>query len=448
MTRESWSSRLGFVLATAGFAIGLGNIWRFPYLAGTHGGGAFVAVYIAIALLVGIPLITAEISLGRKAQATPLTGMRALAGRGSPWSLIAWLGLLAAFLIESYYFVILGWAAAYVFRVGSGRFTGAPAPEVAEAFQGFIGGTGEILLWALAMMVLAGVVVSRGLRGGLERAARWLMPVLFLFLVALAIGSLTLPGAAQGLAWYLRPDWSHVNADMVLTALGQVFFSIGIGMAGAFVYGSYLAPRTTDVPGGAAQVVAFDTLAALLAGLVIFPAVFAFGLPPDSGPGLLFVTMSNVFARAPAGALAGAAFFFLVFLAGFTSVIAVLESLAASVHETWGVRRPLAIWGTLGVLFVVGVPSALSFGPWSDVRPFGMDFFTLVDWIAVKVCLPVGGLLIALYAGWGWGFGRFREETNEGAGRVRVGAAWGPFIRFLIPAAVALVTLSGLGLLG
>lgn len=445
MARESWSSRLGFILATAGFAIGLGNIWRFPYLAGTNGGGAFVLVYVLIAVLVGIPLITAEISMGRQAQATPIVGLRALTGSPrSPWTLIAWLGLLAAFLIESYYFVILGWAAAYAVKVGNGSFAGDGPEQVAETFRGFIASTGEVELYAVGVMLLTGLVVSRGLREGLEKAAKWLMPILFLFLVALAIGSLTLPGAMAGLAWYLKPDWSAINASMALTALGQVFFSIGIGMAAAFVYGSYLEPKGGDVPGGAATVVAFDTLAALLAGLVIFPAVFAYGLAPDSGPGLLFVTMGNVFARAPAGALAGAAFFVLVFIAGFTSVIAVLEGLASTLSETWGIRRPVAIWGTLAALFVVGVPSALSFGPWSDVTPFGMDFFTLIDWVAVKICLPLGGLLIALYTAYGWGFDRFRAETNLGAGRITVQRAWKPFLKYVIPAAVAIVTITGL----
>jgi len=447
MTRESWSSRLGFILATAGFAIGLGNIWRFPYLAGTHGGGAFVVVYVALAILVGIPLITIEISMGRKSQATPIVGMRQLTGRrGSPWSLIAWLGLIAAFLIESYYFLILGWAVAYGIKTGSGRFAGATTDQVSSSFTNFIANTPETLLYAIGVMVVTGYVVSRGLRQGLEAAARWLMPVLFLFLVVLAIGSLTVPGAAAGLAWYLRPDWSALTPQMALTALGQVFFSIGISMAAAFVYGSYLEPSKGDVPGGAAMVVLFDTLAALLAGLVIFPAVFAFNLPPDTGPGLLFVTMTNVFAKAPFGAVAGAAFFALVFVAGFTSVIAVLEALASTVSETWGVRRGTAIWGTLGALFVVGLPSALSFGPWSDRTFFGKDFFSLVDWIAVNVCLPIGGLLIVLYAGWAWKFDRFRQETNEGAGRVSVQGGWGPLVRYLIPAALLIIVVTSLGI--
>jgi NSS family neurotransmitter:Na+ symporter len=445
MARESWSSRLGFILATAGFAIGLGNIWRFPYLAGTNGGGAFVVVYVVLAVLIGIPLITAEISMGRQAQATPIVGIRSLTGSPtSPWTLIAWFGLLAAFLIESYYFVILGWAAAYVVKTGTGGFAGAGTDQVSGAFTSFIGGTGEVLLYAVGVMLLTGFVVSRGLRSGVEAAAKWLMPVLFLFLILLAVRSLTLPGAMEGLAWYLKPDWSKVNAAMILTALGQVFFSVGIGMAAAFVYGSYLEPKRGDVPGGAATVVAFDTLAALVAGLVIFPAVFAFGLPPDSGPGLLFVTMTNVFAKAPGGSIVGAGFFLLVFIAGFTSVIAVLEGLASTVHETWGIRRPVAIWGILAALFVLGVPSALSFGPWSDVTLFGMDFFTLVDWVAVKICLPIGGLLIALYAAYKWGFARFQADTNVGAGRITVQNAWKPFMMVVIPVAVAIVTIVGL----
>jgi NSS family neurotransmitter:Na+ symporter len=294
--------------------------------------------------------------------------------------------------------------------------------------------------------VIVGIIVSRGLQKGIEAANKVLMPLLFASLVVLAIGSLTLPGAMEGLAWYLAPDFSKLTFASVLAALGQVFFSIGIALAGAFVYGSYLKPKESDVPGSTTMVVAFDTMAAFTAGLVIFPAVFAFGLDPSSGPGLLFVTLASVFAQAPAGNIVGAFFFFLVFIAGITSAIGLVEALVASAIDSLGVKRKPAMWTILIAGFLVGIPSALSFGPWSEVRWIGKDPFSFIDFVSGSIMLPVGGLLIAAYTAYVWGFRAFQSETNEGARGIKVFDAWGPFIRLIIPIAVAVVLLSGLGL--
>lgn len=447
MIRERWGSRFGFIMTTAGFAVGLGNIWRFPYLTGVNGGGAFLLIYLLIAIAIGIPLFTAEIALGRKTQLTPVAGMRKLtATPTSPWNLIGWLGVLSAFLILSFYSLILGWVLAYFVQTGLGAFRGSSPDEVAAAFNGFVAGTPLVLLYTLAVVVMIGVIVMHGLRAGVERASVVLMPLLIALLVALAIGSLMLPGAGAGVRWYLAPDWSEVGAQAVLAALGQVFFSIGVGMAGTFAFGSYLNPGTSDVPGSAALVVACDTAAALLAGLVIFPAVFAFGLAPDTGPGLLFVTMTNVFAVAPAGAMVGAAFFFLVLIAGLTSAIGLVEALTASLMDSAGLSRRTALWGTLGASFLAGLPSALSFGAWSEVRFFGLDLFGLVDFVSGNIMLVLSGLLLALYTAGVWGFSAFQQEANVGAGRFRVAGWWRPFVQFVIPAAVALVLLAGLGL--
>jgi len=446
MARENWGSRFGFIMATAGFSIGLGNIWRFPYLTGMNGGGAFLLVYLALALFIGIPLFTAEVSLGRKTQLTPIAGMERLTGsRRSPWNLIGWLGITAAFLIISYYFVIIGWVVAYIYKTGAGHFRGLDSAAIQSTYDGLVADPVLVLGCTALVSVIVGLTVSRGLRQGVELANKILMPLLFVSLLLLAIGSLTLPGAMEGLAWYLAPDFSKLTLASLLAALGQVFFSIGIGLAGAFVYGSYLKPRETDVPGGTAMVVAFDTMAAFTAGLVIFPAVFAFGLDPNSGPGLLFVTLTAVFAQAPAGNVVGAIFFFLVFVAGITSAIGLVEALVASAIDSLRVKRKPALWTILALSFVVGIPSALSFGPWSQVRWLGRDPFSFVDFISGSILLPVGGLLIAGYTAWVWGFKAFQHETNEGSGGIKVFSAWGPFIRFVIPIAVAVVLLRGLG---
>ena len=446
--RETWTSRFGFVMATAGFAVGLGNIWRFPYMTGTNGGGAFLFVYLAFALLIGVPLLTAELSLGREAQRTPIAGIQRITGsRASPWNLFGWLGVLGAVIIQSYYVMLIGWIVGYFLRTTRGDLVGASAEGLAADFEGFVASSSSVLGLTLLVVVLLGLVVSRGLRDGLERVAKFAMPVLLVLLVLLAIRSLSFPGAMEGLAWYLKPDFSSITGATVIAALGQAFYSIGIGMAAAFGFGAYLEPKTSDVPGNAAIVVVFDTAIAVLAGLVIFPALFAFGLEPDAGPGLLFVTMTTLFAQMPAGQLFGATFFFLLVLAAMTSAAALHEVLTMTLVDLFGLGRRAACWIMAGTILVLSVPMILSQGPWSEVRLLGMDLFTLADTISGNYLLPGGGLILALYTAFAWKFEGFRDATNIGAGRFRVNGLWKPLMVLLVPLAVGLVLLTGLGFL-
>ncbi|MCG8469853.1 MAG: sodium-dependent transporter [Gemmatimonadetes bacterium] len=446
--RERWGSQLGFILASIGFAVGLGNIWRFPYLVGENGGGAFLLLYLALAVVIGIPLFTAEISLGRRSQKTPLAGMRAIAGDRSPWRVIGWLGVGAALLIMAYYQLVMGWIAAYFVRAFGAGYRETDLDAVAASFDAFTGRPLPVLAYTAIVMIVAGLIISRGLRDGIERAARLLIPVLFFFLIGLAIVSIRFEGAGAGVRWYLMPDFSALTPATWLAALGQVFYSIGVGMAGAFVFGSYLDPERSDIPGNATKIVACDAVAAVLAGLVMFPALFAFGIEPDQGPGLLFVTMAGLFAHVPASDVAGGLFFFLVFVAGLTSGLALLEALTGTAMDSFGWSRRRALWSVLAALFLMGIPIALGFGPWNAVRLGGRGLFDLADYVSGNLFLTFGGLAISLYVGLAWGFDRFREETNRGAGRLRVTAAWGPVMRFVAPLAVALVVLIGLGLLG
>ncbi len=445
--RETWTSRIGFILATAGFSVGLGNIWRFPYLAGENGGGAFLLVYVVFAVLIGIPLMTAEITLGRKSQLTPIAGMRNLTGsKTSPWNLIGWFGILAAVLITSYYVMIIAWMAAYfVMLVGGGGGMAQTPEETRAAFDAFISTPGPVFGYALLVTALIAFVVSRGVAKGVERYARFLMPMLVVILVALAVRAMTLPGSGAGLTWYLTPDFSAMRPSSYLAALGQAFFSIGIGMAAAFGLGSYLERRDSDVPGNAALVVAFDTGVAVVAGLVLFPALFAFGMNPDQGAGLLFVTMTSLFQEMPGGIVFGAAFFFLMIIAGFTSQVAVFEILVASVVDSLRMTRGKAVIFCAVGSFLIGIPVILSQGPWSEIHIFGLNFFDFVDSVSSDYMLAAGGLLISLYIVSQWGWKRFQEEANHGAGRVRTTAAWGFLFRFIIPVAVALVLLGGFG---
>ena len=445
--REQWSSRIGFILATAGFSIGLGNIWRFPYLAGENGGGAFLLVYVAFAVMIGIPLMTAEVGLGRKTQLTPIAGMARLTGsKTSPWNLVGWFGITAATLITAYYIMIIAWVTAYfVMLVRGGGELGQTPEETRAAFDAFIATPGPVLGYAFLVTLLVAYVVSRGVTKGIERYAKFLMPLLVVLLVALAIRALTLPGAAAGVVWYLTPNFSALTGTSVLAALGQAFFSIGIGMAGGFVMGSYLNRRDTDVPGNTALVVAFDTGVAVVAGLVLFPALFAFGMDPDQGAGLLFITMTSLFQQMPGGMVFGAAFFFLMLVAGFTSQVAVFESLVATVVDSLGMTRKRAVVLCAAGGFLLCVPVILSQGPWSHIHIFGMSFFDFANTVSSDYLLGAGGLLLSLYVVSKWGWSRFREETNQGAGRVKVTAAWGPLIRFVIPVSVALVLLGSFG---
>ena len=438
---------MGFVLATAGFAIGLGNIWRFPYVTGSNGGGAFLLVYIAFSILIGIPLLTAEIALGRKVGLTPLAGMRRMTGSSfHPWNAIAWMGTAAATIIMGYYLMLLGWIAGYLIMAITGDLATPPQGDYGELYDSFVSRSDIVLAFTAAITAAMCAIVWMGVRKGVERLARIAMPVFFLLLLALAVRSLTFPGAAEGLTWYLRPDFSALDGEAVLTALGQSFFSIGIGMAAAFGFGSYLHPSDSDVPGGASLIVALDTLVAFIAGLVLFPALFVFGLEPDSGPGLLFVTTANLFSRMPAGQVFAVAFFLLLLLAGVTSAVAQIEVLAATLVDCSGIERRYGVMITGVGLMALNVPVVLSQGRWSDVTAFGMDLFVLTDYVSGSVLLPLGAIALALYVAASWRWKGFRDDVNLGAGAIRVGTSWRPFVMGIIPVAVVVIFLAGLGL--
>jgi len=447
-SRASWGSRFGFIMATAGFAVGLGNIWRFPYVTGSNGGGAFLLVYVAFSMLIGIPLLTAEIGLGRKTRLSPLAGMRTVSGHPlHPWNAVGWMGTATSAIIMSYYLMILGWIVGYLFMAISGDLAAPPRGDYAGLYEGFVSRPGVVLAYTAGVTAAICLVVWMGVRKGVERLAQIGMPLFFVILLALAVRSLTFPGAAEGLAWYLRPDFSALDGEAVLIALGQSFYSIGIGMAAAFGFGSYLHPAASDIPGSAAIVVAFDTMVAFIAGLVLFPALFAFGLEPDVGPGLLFVTMANLFGQIPAGQLLSIAFFFLLLLAGVTSAVAQIEVLVATLEDSCSIGRTKGVVLVGGGLLFLNVPVVLSQGPWSEVSVFGMDLFVLTDYVSGSVLLPIGALALALYVAVSWGWKGFRDDLNQGAGTVRVGPSWKPFVMVLIPLAVAMILLVGLGVI-
>jgi len=408
-----------------------------------NGGGAFLGIYVLCCLLICVPLLIAEITLGRKTRLTPIAGMRSLNGRGSFWNLFGWLGFCSALLILSYYVVVLGWTLAYFLKALSGRLV-QESPEAAEELFAEYAASPELVsLHTGVVLLILGVVVAFGLRRGIESTCRVLLPVLFAFLVVLAARSLSFSGSMEGLAWYLTPQLSRVDGSVLLAAMGQAFYSIGVGMAAAYAYGSYLDPVKSDVPGNALLIVVLDMLAAFLAGLVIFPALFAFGFSPDAGASLLFVTMTRLFTEVPAGNLVAGGFYFLILLAGITSGIGLLEAVNASLMDLRNIRRKTATLWAVGIIGLLSIPSILAKGPWARLRLQGRDLFDVVDFVSANITLPLGAFLLALYLVFVWKFSSFQSDANVGSNRFNVSTAWKPAVYFLLPVALLLILLKG-----
>jgi NSS family neurotransmitter:Na+ symporter len=440
-SREAWASRLGFILAAAGWSIGLGNIWRFPYITGKYGGGAFVLLYLACLVIIAIPLFTLEFSLGRSSQSSITTGFRKLSP-GKPWWIGGMIGMMGNIFIFSYYTMVIGWVVAYLFKSFRGQFTGMTAGQITSIYNDFTEGSGQVFLWQILVYVLLGIIVSRGLVKGVEAFSKIAMPILFLMLIGLGIYALTLPGAMSGVEFYLKPDFTKINGDAILAALGQVFFSVGVGFGATWAYGSYLSKKA-NIPGDATRIAFMDSAGALLAGFIIFPAAFAFGINPDTGYELIFVTLPNVFGQMPGGTIFGTLFFFLISVAALTSAIAHTECTTSWIMDEFKMdrinSRTKATWIVLFGCFLIGIPTVLSFGPLSETKIFGKTLFEFVDYLSVNVFLILAGLFLAVYVGWSLGIKKFMEMTNEGAKRLRVNPYWGFLIKYIIPVIILLL---------
>ncbi len=437
--RDSWTGRAGFILAAAGFAIGLGNIWRFSYVVGENGGGAFLIIYLAIILLVGLPLFLIEAGLGRKAQTSAVMGLRKFTRKGSPWVLIGWLGLLASGLIMSYYIMIMGWLFSYIFKVGSGVFQGLTTSEISGIYDDLVANPMVVFAYSLIPAVIIAYIVSKGIKDGIERFSKIVMPILLVMLVVLAGFSLSLPGAFEGVVWYLKPDFSVVTFGTFLEALGQAFFSVGIGFAAAFTYGSYLKPKDSNLVGDGIWVVSLDTFIAFISGLVIFPALFAFNIAPDSGPGLIFITIPNLLDQLPGGLFFGVLFFFLIIIAALTTGVGLVEALVSNVIDIFKFKRSTSVLMIMSGIVVFSVPSILSHGPWEHITFFGRNMFELIDYISGNVILTIGGLLLALYVTFVWKFDNFRNELNVGTKGIKISPMLQPIIKTFIPLLIIVV---------
>lgn len=462
MAREHWGSRLTFVLAAAGSAVGLGNIWKFPYLAGKNGGGAFLVLYLACLALVGIPLMLCELVVGRSAQRNVVGAFRNLAP-GTRWYLVGFMGLAAGFLILSFYSVVAGWSLEYLYQTVAGTYFGHDAAQIQEGFSAFIADYHRPLLWHFVFMGLTLAVVAGGVKDGIEFWSKILMPVLFVLILVVIVTAASLPGAWGGYTFLFSVDWSRImSARVVLEAMGQAFFSLSLGMGAMITYGSYLG-RDESLPRSALWVVAADTAVAVMAGLAIFPAVFAFGLEPAQGPGLVFCTLPTIFTQMAWGRVVGSVFFVSLVIAALTSAISLLEVVVAYFVEEYGWSRLRTTVGAAAVIAVLGVPSALSFCPATGACPLGIkalaipfpggtfSFFDLVDHVASNLLLPLGGLFICLFVGWSWGTRRALGEAGAGEPGFdtgRAGRSWLFLVRFVAPLVVTLVFLYSFKVIG
>lgn len=441
-----------FVLAAAGSAVGLGNVWKFPYMAGDSGGGAFVLLYFACIALLGLPVMMSEVLLGRRGRSSPVNTMRALAkeeGRSSLWGLLGVMGMLTGFLILSYYSVVAGWTLAYVTEAAGGSFSGISAQGVGEMFNRLVADPWRLMFWHTLFMVLTMVVILRGVRRGLEAAVRFLMPGLFLLILAM-VGYAAIAGDfLGGLRFLFAPDFSRITPEVVLKAMGQAFFTLSLGMGAIMMYGAYL-PREASIAGTSVQVALTDTLIAILAGLAIFPIVFANGLEAGQGPGLIFNTLPLAFGHMPGGTLFGLLFFILLVFAAWTSAISMIEPAVAWMVERFSFTRLRASLVCGLIVWVTGVGTVLSFNRWTRVGLLdgtafeGKSFFDLLDYLTSNIMLPLGGILICLFAAWVMGEPSRRDELRikHPAGY----ALWRFLARYIAPLGVVLIFLHVLGI--
>ncbi len=434
-----WSSRWLFVLAAAGSAVGLGNIWKFPYIAGENGGGAFVLVYLACVAAVGIPIMMAEVLMGREGRHSPINSMRNLVRASDAskfWVLIGWMGAIAGFLILSYYGVIAGWALFYVYRVGVGTYTGASAEAVGDSFNAFLADPLLMIAFQTGFMIITAWIVGRGVIAGIETAIRWFMPLLFLLLLLLLGYSVMSGSFMEGVQFMFNFNWDALTVDGFLTAMGQAFFTLSLGMGAIMAYGAYM-PASAKISTTVTTVALTDTAIAVAAGLAIFPIVFANNLELDSGPGLMFVTLPLAFGQMPAGEYFGAAFFLLVSFAAITSAISLTEPAITYLVEEYNAKRKRVATSICVMCWILGLGTVFSFNLWSDVTLGERTIFDLVDYLSQNIMLPLGGFLMALFVGFVIPKSIIKQQLGlkDGAGML----LWSFLIRLVAPIGVIVI---------
>ena len=450
MARESFNSRIGFILVSAGCAIGIGNVWRFPYVAGENGGGFFVLFYLLFLLIMGLPVLTMELAVGRHTGKSAVSAYRMLKPENKLWHLHGWAALAGNIILMLYYTTVSGWMTTYFFKFLQGEFyAGMQVQDVSGVFSNLLASPGEMAFWTVLTIVLGFFVCSFGLQKGLERVTKVMMGSLLVLIVVLAIHSLTLEKAAEGMKFFLMPNWDiveHVGfGNMLTAAMNQAFFTLSLGIASMEIFGSYMS-KAHGLAGESIRICALDTFVAIMAGTIIFPACFAFGLRPDAGPSLIFITLPNVFVNMSGGQLWGSLFFLFMTFASLSTVLAVFENIIALFIDTFGWSRKKAVIFN-GILILIGsMPCVLGFNEWSHVTLLGdRGILDSEDFIVSNLLLPGGSLIYLLFcvSRYGWGFDNYLQEANIGSG-MKISRRWKPYLQYVLPVMLFFILARGL----
>ena len=449
MSREGFRSRLGFILVSAGCAIGIGNVWRFPYVAGENGGGVFVLFYLLFLLVMGVPVLTMELAVGRASGKSAVHAFKALEKPGHKWHWHGWAAMLGNYILMFYYTTVCGWMFAYFYRFAKGTFVkGMDTASVVSAFADLKADPVEMTVWMAVAVILGFAVCSFGLQKGIERISSFMMSALLILIVVLAVNSILLPNSAEGLKFYLLPDFSRALeaglGSVVTAAMNQAFFTLSLGIGSMEIFGSYMS-RNNTLASESVRICALDTFVAIMSGLIIFPACFSFGVNPDSGPSLIFETLPNVFVNMPGGRIWGTLFFLFMSFASFTTVIAVFENLLASCIDNFGWKRKKAVIINCIVVLVCSIPCILGHNLLKNLTVKGMDIQGMEDFIVSSLLLPIGSLIFLLFCvvKWGWGFDKYLEEANTGKG-IKLSKHFKPFFRYVLPVLIVFILVQGL----
>lgn len=450
MKREGFKSRLGFLLVSAGCAIGIGNVWRFPYVAGQNGGGIFVLLYLVFLLAMGMPVLTMELAVGRASRKSAVLGYKALEKPGSKWHIHGWFCIFGCYMLMMYYTTVSGWMVSYFFKFAAGTFKHSMgAEEVGAVFSELLTSPWEMGVWMALTVILGFFVCSRGLQNGLEKISKFMMAALLVLIVVLAAHSMLLSGAAQGISFYLVPSIEKVRsvgiANVVTEAMNQSFFTLSLGIAAMEIFGSYMTKEHT-LPGEAVRICGLDTFVAIMSGLIIFPACFSYGVQPDAGPSLIFVTLPNVFVNMAGGRMWGALFFLFMTFASFSTVMAVFENIISFAVDMFGMSRGKAVLVNGVIVLIASLPCVLGYNVWSGLHLIGgRDVLDSEDFIVSNLLLPIGSLIYLLFCvtRFGWGFDKYYEECNQGEG-FKFPKALKPYFQFILPVLIVVIILQGL----
>ena len=450
MKRESFKSRLGFLLVSAGCAIGIGNVWRFPYVTGQNGGGIFVLFYLIFLVIMGLPVLTMELAVGRASRKSAVLGYKALEKKGSKWHIHGWVAIFGCCMLMMYYTTVSGWMVTYFFKFLTGSFkSGMTTEDTAQAFSNLLGDPKQMAFWMILTVVVGFLVCSRGLQNGLEKISKFMMTALLLLIVVLAVHSLTLSNAAEGVKFYLVPNTEAVAAvglkNVITAAMNQSFFTLSLGVAAMEIFGSYMGKDHT-LAGEGVRICALDTFVAIMAGLIIFPACFSYNVEVNAGPSLIFITLPNVFINMSGGRIWGSLFFLFMTFASFSTVIAVFENIMSFCMDMFGWSRNKAALINCIVILIASLPCVLGYNVWSNLHLIGgRDVLDSEDFIVSNNLLPLGSLVYLLFCvtKWGWGFEKYCEEANTGDG-IKISKKLKPYFQFILPILIVFILIQGL----